>query len=327
MTQSYAENQTVAGYFDDHAKAERALQELRDAGFTSAHLGVAHRGGSSATGTAGSVTGKAGAAAEHTKEAAHGVWDKVKNFFEGGVEPYADERTQGDLANREITRNPADDYSYGRDDIHHSLTGLSVPQDRSRYLGDRFNSGDSGAIVTVNAGPRAAEAEEILRDNGADLGQDAVGYTGSTGDYGTGTTGTTGTTGQTGQVEGVQNIQLLGEVLRVHKERIARGEVVVRKDVITENQTVQVPVVREELVIERHPATGEAQATGTVGENREIRIPLTEETASVDKGTVVREEVAVGKKPVSEVRELNGEVRHEELVVDDESNRRRAVNE
>ena len=163
MAQSYAENQTVAGYFDDHSKAERALEQLRSAGFTSAHLGVAHRG------TSHGASGAAGSAAAGTANAAHGVWDKVKNFFEGGsAEPYADERTQGDLANREITRNPGDDYSYGREDIHHSLTGLSVPQDRSRYLGDRFSSGDSGAIVTVNAGPRSAEAEEILRDNGAD---------------------------------------------------------------------------------------------------------------------------------------------------------------
>jgi uncharacterized protein (TIGR02271 family) len=47
-----------------------------------------------------------------------------------------------------------------------------------------------------------------------------------------------------------------------------------------------------------------------------IRVPLTEETASVDKGTVVRDEVAVGKKPVREVKDISGEVHHEELVVD-----------
>ena len=101
----------------------------------------------------------------------------------------------------------------------------------------------------------------------------------------------------------------------------------VRKDVITETQTVQVPVTREELVIERREASGDTQATGRVGEDEEIHIPLTEETASIDKGTVVREEVAVGKKPVSEVRDLSGEIRREELVVDDRSNTRRAVNE
>jgi uncharacterized protein (TIGR02271 family) len=321
MAQSYAENQTVAGYFDDHSKAERALQELRDAGFTSAHVGVAHRGASS------SSTGSVGSATSGAANAAHGVWDKVKNFFEGGVEPYADERTQGDLANREITRNPGDDYTYGRDDIHHSLTGMSVPQDRSRYLGDRFYTGDSGAIVTVKAGDRAEEAEEILRDNGADLGENATGYTGSNTGYESGPTGQAVETGRTGQVEDLQNVQLLGEVLRVHKDRISRGEVVVRKDVITETQTIQVPVTREELVIERVPVSGETQASGALGDSQEIHIPLTEETASIDKRTVVREEVSVGKKPVSEVRDLSGDVRREELVVDDQTRTRRAVNE
>jgi hypothetical protein len=34
------------------------------------------------------------------------------------------------------------------------------------------------------------------------------------------------------------------------------------------------------------------------------------------RSTKVRDEVAVGKKPVREVKDISGEVRHEELVVD-----------
>jgi hypothetical protein len=43
-------------------------------------------------------------------------------------------------------------------------------------------------------------------------------------------------------------------------------------------------VTREELAVERRPVSGEAQASGTVGQGQEIRVPLPEETASVDKG-------------------------------------------
>jgi uncharacterized protein (TIGR02271 family) len=111
----------------------------------------------------------------------------------------------------------------------------------------------------------------------------------------------------------------------VQKERVSRGEVRLRKEVITDTQTVQVPVTREELVIERRPTDSTTAASGTVGEGQEIRIPLSEETASLDKSTVVREEVAVGKKPVGEVRDLTGEVRREELVVDDGT--KKAVNQ
>jgi uncharacterized protein (TIGR02271 family) len=97
---------------------------------------------------------------------------------------------------------------------------------------------------------------------------------------------------------------------------VNRGEVRVRKEVVTENQSVQVPVTREELVIERRPGNEAAAPAGSIGE-QEIRVPLSEERATVDKATVVREEVSVAKKPVEEVQDVGGEVRHEELRVDD----------
>jgi uncharacterized protein (TIGR02271 family) len=351
QTQTYADNQTLVAYFDNQDRAERALDELKGAGFTSAHIGLAHRGGSSARSAAGSAANK-------TEHAAHGMWEKVKDFFEGGPENYADERTRGDAGTREITdpsvstnarygdsssanSSSARSSNYDHNDLHHSLTGMNVPEHRSRYFGQRFNSSENGSVLTVNAGNRAAEAERILRDNGGDLGENAS----ESADYASSNYRAPQTTSQStsesardvsgraenaayeNSGEGLQNIQLLGEVLRVHKDRLNRGEVVVRKDIITETQTVQVPVTREELVVEQHAVDGETPARGSIGDNQEIRIPLTEETASIDKGTVVREEVAVGKKPVQEVRDLSGEVRREELVVDDQTTNHRAVNE
>jgi uncharacterized protein (TIGR02271 family) len=316
-TQTYAENQTVIGYFDDRDRAEHALYALRDQGFTSAHIGVAHRGFSSR-----------GSATSRTKNAGEGIWDKIKNFFEGHpeAEPYADERQRGDMATREITDDP-DSSSYSQEDIHHSLTGMSIPGYRSRYFSRKFGTSQNGTIVTVNARDRVTEAERILRDNGADLGDSAS----ESADYSSNESPEIRNrelSNQTGPTEDVQNIQLLGEVLRVHKDRVNRGEVVVRKNVVNDTQTVQVPVTREELILERRPASGETQTRGTVGESKEVRIPLNEETASLDKDTVVREEIAVGKKPVREVRDLSSDVRREELEVDDETaSRDRAANE
>ena len=99
----------------------------------------------------------------------------------------------------------------------------------------------------------------------------------------------------------------------MQKDRVSRGEVIVRKEVITEMQTIEVPVSREELVIERISADGMSTATGTIGDGSVIRIPLSEELASVDKSTVVREEFSVGKKTTEDVRNVGAEVRHEEL--------------
>jgi uncharacterized protein (TIGR02271 family) len=78
-----------------------------------------------------------------------------------------------------------------------------------------------------------------------------------------------------------------------------RGEVRLRKDVVTESQTVEVPVTREELVIERVPASGQENVTGEIGTDQEIRVPLSEERVRVEKQPVVKEEVRVGTHSAS----------------------------
>ena len=290
---------TVVGYFQDHADAERAVTALQDAGFTSAHLGVAARGGSDYSTSAGS---SASSTAQKAGQKAEGAWDKVKNFFNPDpVEPYSDERQSGELASHEITPGYNDS-----SDFHETLQGMSVPQDQSKYFGHRFGSGDQGAIVTVTAPGREQEARTILQKAGADLGDNASTY-----DY--------ASAPQTTATEGAQNIQLLGEVLRVHKDRVSAGEVRFRKEVITDMQTIQVPVTREELVIERRAVDSQTPVSGSIGEGTEIRVPLTEERASLDKSTVVREEVAVGKRAIEDVKSLDGSTRREELVVEDET--------
>jgi uncharacterized protein (TIGR02271 family) len=85
-----------------------------------------------------------------------------------------------------------------------------------------------------------------------------------------------------------RTIQLREERLKVHKTSVETGNVHVRKEVRTEHQTIDVPVEREEVVIERRPASG--RATGGEIRNEEIRIPITEEKVNVSKDTVVKEE-------------------------------------
>ena len=331
---------TVAAYFSTHAAAETAVSDLKQAGFTSSQIGYAGRAaedsafGTTAgttsdpsynsaaggTGTAGSTTR---AAAAKVGEKTEGAWAKIKNFFEGGdVEPYADERDRGNVSALEITDptsstglgsgletgSPIGYDGYDAADLHGSFSGLSIPEEHSRYFGHRLGRGEEGAVVTVYAESRAAEAEEILTRNGGDLGANAAGY-----DYASANESADSTA-----VAGTQRIQLLGEVLRVHKDRIQRGEVRIRKEVVTEQQTINVPVSREELVLERVAGDGSTPVSGVIGGDKEIRIPLTEERASVAKDTVVREQVSVGKRMVEETRNLNANVEHEELRVEND---------
>ena len=316
----------VVAFFSSEAKAAQAIDALNAAGFQAREIGAATNTGYGTSETESGATGSTGSAASSMGSTVagvgstvaaktEGVWDKMKNFFEGGtseggVEQYADERA-GDRSSHEVTRGGAvasgayDDYEPA--DISHSLTGMQIPESRSRYFEQRFNAGHSGVLVTVSAAGREAEAERILTQYDGDLGNDTARYD------------TTAATTATTPVAGQQRIQLLGEVLRVHKDRVSRGEVRIRKEVITEQQTVQVPVTREELVIERLPVTGQTTATGAIGDSSEIRIPLSEEHASAETQTFVREEIAVGKRAVENVEQVGGAVRREELEIEDQT--------
>lgn len=175
--------------------------------------------------------------------------------------------------------------------------GLAYVRSRADYYYNGINSG--GALVSVT-GSRTGEARRILENAGGDLresGFEAV------------------TTSPASGSEEVRRIQLRGEMLRTYKERVQRGEVRLRKDVVSENKTIQVPVTREELVVERVPASG-AAATGEIGTDQEIRVPLSEERVRTEKQPVVTDEVRVGRRTVQNTETVSDNVRHEELRAD-----------
>jgi uncharacterized protein (TIGR02271 family) len=162
------------------------------------------------------------------------------------------------------------------------------------------------------SGSRAQEARRILQNAGGDLRETGFeDLSSERTNFGLNSGTSTGT------IADERRIQLRGEILRTYKERVQRGEVRLRKDVITENQSVQVPVTREELVVERVPASGNARA-GEIGSDQEVRVPLSEERVRVGKQPVVTEEVRVGKRAVQNTENVSDKVRHEELRVEKE---------
>jgi len=114
-----------------------------------------------------------------------------------------------------------------------------------------------------------------------------------------------------------RTIPLREERLKVDKRDVEAGEVDIRKEVVTEEKTITVPVEREEVVIERRPASGRA-AEGDISDagTEEIRVPIRKEEVDVGRETVVAEEVHVGKRKVQETEKAAGTVRKEELKVD-----------
>lgn len=300
---------TVVGYFASEQSAEAAVQELKAAGFRRDQIGVAGRPDEEGFSVSDRRSSDKTAYEEGHKagKAAGGFWQRIRNLFESDApEPYAEESSRGDWATREAT----DNYDYDSSDFHQSL-GSSVPEERSRYFSGRFGREGRGVLVTVEAGDRQAEAEAILEKNGGDLGRDSSAWASQQSEN------------TSAEAAPRQRIQLYGEVLRVHRDRVRRGEVRLRKETVTETRNVEVPVTREELVLERVPVTGQQAAPDArIGEGSEIRVPLSEDRVSIEKEPVVREEVNIGKREVTNVESHDEKVRREELRVDDETTRK-----
>lgn len=117
-----------------------------------------------------------------------------------------------------------------------------------------------------------------------------------------------------GREVGDQRLTLAEEELRVGKRQVQAGEVQLRKSVETHHVSEQVPLMREEITIERRPITADSGATGNVeiSEN-EIRIPLMAEEAVVEKRTVGVEEVTLRKHQVTEEETVEADLRRERL--------------
>ena len=117
------------------------------------------------------------------------------------------------------------------------------------------------------------------------------------------------TQGQQGQGYG-ERMPLHEEELVAKKQTVQRGEARVGKQVVTEQKQVEVPVTHEEPYIERQPVA-KRPAESEIGQG-EIKVPVMAEQATADKRTVVKEEVKVGKRPVTETQQVSDTVRREE---------------
>jgi uncharacterized protein (TIGR02271 family) len=109
------------------------------------------------------------------------------------------------------------------------------------------------------------------------------------------------------------------EELHVGTAARERGRVRLRKYVVTEQVTQTVPVQREEVRLEREPVTeaNVAQATdGPAISEEEHEMVLHEEEPVVEKRTVPKERVRLGKDTVSEDRQVSEEVRKEQIDTD-----------
>lgn len=115
-----------------------------------------------------------------------------------------------------------------------------------------------------------------------------------------------------------ETMHLREEELRARKETVETGRVSIGKDVVSQQRSMDVPVTRDEAVIERHPVD-RTPSDEPIGEGSEtMNVPLYEEHVDVQKRPVVYEEVGIGKRAVQETQQVSAEVRREEARIENE---------
>jgi uncharacterized protein (TIGR02271 family) len=113
-----------------------------------------------------------------------------------------------------------------------------------------------------------------------------------------------------------QVVELREEELRARTVPVETGQVRLGKEIVEEEQSIEVPVTREEVTIERHsvpsrPADGPIENTSET-----ISVPVREEQVSVDKRTVVTDEIVVDKREVQDTERVTDTVRREEARIE-----------
>ena len=119
-----------------------------------------------------------------------------------------------------------------------------------------------------------------------------------------------------GREVGLERLTLSEEELRVGKRQVEAGEVSLRKTVETRHVQQEVPLMREEVTIERRPITDPNASMDIEIREDSIRIPIMAEEAVVSKRVVGTEEVVLRKQQVTETETVEADLRKERLDVD-----------
>src|ERR687889_1383779 len=183
---------------------------------------------------------------------------------------------------------------------------VQVPYDKQRVK-DAPNMDPDGHLSEQ-------EEQELWRHYGLDYG---------TGDTGTGRADTYEDRDTVGRdVSGPTSDDAMTrseEELSVGTQSRERGRARLRKYVTTEQQTVTVPVQREEVRVEREPITDanlDAATSGPAISEEEHEVTLREEEVVVDKRAVPKERVRLDTETVTEQRQVAEQVRKEQIEVE-----------
>ena len=321
------QSSTVVGVFQDRHEADKAVGELLKAGFRQDQIGVAmrHNEGTGLTSTTGDVDeSHAGSGAVTGAVTGLGLGALAGLGVLAGIIPVIGPAIAAGTLGVILSNAAAGAGIVG---LVGAMVGAGVPEHEAQYYHDEFEAGRT--IVTVTADGAADKATTILKRYGA-YDMSSRGATATTAPMTATSRATTTPVASVARTTGTaktvaagregDTIQVKEERLHAEKRPVETGAVTVRKEIHTETKTIEVPVEREEVVIERTAVHGRAATegikSGDLREGEQIRIPVREDQIKVSKEAVVTEEVKVGKRVIHDTEKVSGQVRKEEVKVE-----------
>jgi hypothetical protein len=212
---------TVVGVFHNHHSAQQAVNELKRAGFTESEIGVVSRHHDVDDESNETYVAEGGAAGLATGAGIGALWGLG---IVAGVMPVIGPAIAGGTLAAILSSAAAGAAAAG---VAGALVGLGVSKEEAEFYEDEVEAGRT--VVTVRAASRSLEAERILRQYGAyDM--------------------------RTPEAERMMPPMQAASTS-------ATGEVAGTREFPTEHKTVDVPVSRDEVVIERDPVTGVKRET------------------------------------------------------------------
>lgn len=303
---------TVIGVFHEREQAREAIEALKDDGFAPDAISILSPD-KQATQDMAEETGTHAGSGAATGAVAGGLLGGLGGWLLGigalaipGIGPFI-------AAGAFASALGGAAIGAGVGAIAGALAGMGVPKDEADYYEGEVKSGRT--LVAVRANGRYAEAQRLLRQHGAyDIeSRDAASAAGVTGrpamDLGAAAVPTS---------KGEQTVQLREEELQARKQTVQTGEVSIGKEVVSEQRTLEVPVTREEVFVERRAVEHRPADRPIDDRGQTIEVPVREEEVSVEKRPVVYEEVELGKQQVQRTEQVSGTVRREEARIERE---------
>jgi uncharacterized protein (TIGR02271 family) len=173
--------------------------------------------------------------------------------------------------------------SLTKDDLNSLSTNRPPSQDQM--------AGASGDLMTDTAVPNTARTDTTRADT-ADYGSDRM------------------------RGRDTIDVPVREEELRARKQREQQGNVRVHKDVVEEQQAINVPVTHEEVRVERTPVDRRADVSPDQWQDKDIDVPVMGEQVDVQKQARVADELHIHKQPVTEEKQVTDTVRKERVNVE-----------